>query len=469
MQVELFSGYKIYEYLVYTHYRFLQRESRWKGMEDSLDECIDDSLRTLDQMCFSSQYYFMLTIQLNGMVYIVFAHEVWLRSVYSPFSDPAFIMILLFIFTIYVLMEHLLIYLSMRLGLWKTKHENTAWHLQQEEGDDDELDIPGWDEIRGASHEAFLLNQRITSETFRNKFLNYNRAWIINQLPNLLTPRTLRRSRPYLLNQLERILNRNQGSISDDSDDDANKRFGPVVLTSSSRKIIRWWLAKAKRRLRLTQVVDPLVRKARKEQCEICLSRKQLHVEYDVDIDRMIQMYDNSYPNEEEIDLAKWKSFWSENQVYHTYCLACISLRKKKEKQGAAFRSGTAGAGGGIAVSDDEPERQEDYPDWGPVFLTTASRAILQHWYRKAQLRLAGKKGARRQKKVKVVRAISDDEDGDNLPSDWASERLFFSPATKAVAIKWMRTARARMQKRAGKGVGVEARSFQYQPPKSMM
>lgn len=83
--LELFHGWKIYDYLVsglsyhtrrlrlfyvfliltltrnvtndstfpiqvYTRYRFLQRETRWKGLEDSLDECIDESMRTLDQV-----------------------------------------------------------------------------------------------------------------------------------------------------------------------------------------------------------------------------------------------------------------------------------------------------------------------------------------------------------------------------------------------------------------------------------
>ena len=54
---ELFHGWKLYDYLVYTRYRFLQRETRWKGLEDSLDECIEEGLRTLDQMCFSSQFF----------------------------------------------------------------------------------------------------------------------------------------------------------------------------------------------------------------------------------------------------------------------------------------------------------------------------------------------------------------------------------------------------------------------------
>jgi hypothetical protein len=99
--------------------------------------------------------------------------------------------------------------------------------------------------IKGASHDTYLMNQRITSDTFRYKFLNYNRSWLISQLPQLLTPRTLRRSRPYLLNQLARVIDNRRNDISDDSEND-KKKFGPVALTASSRSIVRWWLEKAR-------------------------------------------------------------------------------------------------------------------------------------------------------------------------------------------------------------------------------
>ena len=47
MTMEVYHGWKVYEYMVYSRYRFLQRETRWKGMEDSLDECIGEDLRRL--------------------------------------------------------------------------------------------------------------------------------------------------------------------------------------------------------------------------------------------------------------------------------------------------------------------------------------------------------------------------------------------------------------------------------------
>jgi hypothetical protein len=61
--LELFHGWRLLDYLSYARYRFLQREWRWKGIEESLDECIDEGMRTLDQQCFSSQWYFMMTVQ----------------------------------------------------------------------------------------------------------------------------------------------------------------------------------------------------------------------------------------------------------------------------------------------------------------------------------------------------------------------------------------------------------------------
>eukprot|EP01006_Ploeotia_vitrea_P030746 TRINITY_DN63088_c1_g2_i1.p1 TRINITY_DN63088_c1_g2~~TRINITY_DN63088_c1_g2_i1.p1 ORF type:complete len:486 (+),score=-25.79 TRINITY_DN63088_c1_g2_i1:1-1458(+) len=449
-QNELYHGWKVYEYLVYSRYRFLQRETRWKGMEEALDECIEESLRKMDQMCFSSQYFLMLSVFAIGLIYIIFAFEVWLRANYSPFSDPGFVMLFSVIVAAYLAMEYVIMKVAIAIKLWKIKHENTAWHIQRE--DEDDLDIPDWDDVKGASHDAYLMNQRITSETFRYKFLNYNRAWLIQQLPQLLTPRTLRRSRPYLINQLARIIASRRDDISDDSDEEKDKRFGPVALTTASRNIIRWWLGKAKRRLRLKQIVDPLIRKARGAECEQCLSRRQLQVEYEIDIDTMSRMYDNTYPGDEEVDQVQWKSFWMNNQHYHTVCLSCATRRKELTKLGKMRGEGIPG--GTETFLDDAPEQ---YPDWGPVFLSAASKAIALNWYRKAQRARAGKKGMK--KRDKIVKDISDDE-GDDLPKEWSKQMAKLSASSTAIAMFWLQTARTRLLKRAGKGGGLRDSTY---------
>ena len=110
--------------------------------------------------------------------------------------------------------------------------------------DEEEVDIPDWEDIKGQNSDLYLMNKRITSETFRYKFLNYNRNWLVQQLPAILTPRTLRRSRPYLISQLSKILAQRRGDISDDSGDDDNDnnlhKYGPAVLSATSKGIIRY-------------------------------------------------------------------------------------------------------------------------------------------------------------------------------------------------------------------------------------
>jgi hypothetical protein len=438
LSAELYHGWKVYDYLVYSRYRFLQRETRWKGMEDSLDECIDEELRKLDHMCFSSQYYLMMCMSMNGVIYVVFSVEIWIRTMYSPFTDSGFATLTMFLILCYLLMEWATLQLAVYLQVWKIKHESTAWHILHQE--EDELDIPGWEDLKGASHEAYLMNQRISSETFRYKFLNYNRTWLINQLPQLLTPRTMRRSRPYLINQFARIINARRDDISDDSDGGVGAGFGPVVLTAPSRNIIRWWLGKAKRRLRLKTIVEPLIRRARGAECEQCLSRKKLQIEYEIDVDTRADMYDKSFPGDEEVDQVQWKTFWMNNQRYHTTCLNCLTKRKE-----VATRAALAGVVD-LSMYDDE---QEEYPDWGPVYLSAASKAILLNWYRKAQRSRAGKKGAK-VRRTKIAKEISDDEE--EKEAAWTKNFVQPSQATIAIAIKWVRTARARMQKKRGKG-----------------
>eukprot|EP00607_Mallomonas_marina_P006295 CAMPEP_0182440392 /NCGR_PEP_ID=MMETSP1167-20130531/87037_1 /TAXON_ID=2988 /ORGANISM="Mallomonas Sp, Strain CCMP3275" /LENGTH=181 /DNA_ID=CAMNT_0024634341 /DNA_START=2155 /DNA_END=2700 /DNA_ORIENTATION=+ len=156
-------------------------------------------------------------------------------------------------------------------------------------------------------------------------------------------------------------------------------------------------------------------------------------------------MYDAQYPDDEEVDQVTWKAFWLKNQHHHTICLACITQRKERLQRGALSKIGGLG----------EPEggaEEEEYPDWGPVFLSAASKAILLNWYRKAKIIRSGKRGM---KKQKVVKDVSDDE-GEDMPAHWAQKKVDtgFTPATTAIATRWARSARAQLQRKAGKGAG---------------
>jgi len=437
--LELTHGWKIYDYLVYTRYRFLQRETRWKGLEDSLDECIEEGMRTLDQMCFSSQYYLMITTHTAAILLMMFGIECVLRCrdsgiEWNPWGDTAMLPLLGFsLITCYFTLR-MTMWLIDKSGIYKLKHEDTAWHSTLGGPEDDEFGIPRWDEldkIKGASHEAYLMNQKITSETFRFRFLQYNRPWLVSQLPAILTPRTLRRSRPYLIAQLTKILGSVNPDVSSDSDsdDDGRPHFGPVSLNTTSRSIARLWLAQARRRKRLREVVQPLISRARRNECEKCLSRKQLQVQLLIPIEVLGDRFEKEYPSD-EFDKVAWKQFFNRNAKFQTLCLPCI--RKEQELQKAK----AARAAAGVAISDSD---DDDGPQFGPVFLSPSATAILLRWKRQASDAVR-KRGGR----TAMAAIISDDDEDDDAAVAWAKKRLNLSAASKALAIRWLRTARAR-------------------------
>ncbi|KAE9149578.1 hypothetical protein PF006_g5947 [Phytophthora fragariae] len=429
--VEIFQGWKLYDYLVYCRYRFLQREKRWKGLEPNLDECIDEGLRTLDQMCFSSQFFMMCTIHITGIVFFVVGIEIMARASYNMFGDPAMPLLLAFVLAASIFIRSLALFLAVKFEVWKIKHENTAWLAPPDE--DDEFGVPRWDElekIKGASHEAYLMNQRITSETFRNKFLNYNRTWLVNQLPSILTPRTLRRARPYLLAQFAKILDSLNPQVSDDDEDeDGRPRFGPVTLSAPSRTIIRLWLARARRILRLKTVVQPLIQQARKSECEMCLSRRQLQVEMAIPIEVLGDKFD-SQTLAEEFDAAAWKDFFAKHQKFKTLCLNCI-VHLKTTGQIGGLRGLGGGAGG---TGGDE--------GWGATPLNAASYALLQKWYRKAQDRVFGKSGKRHQQ----LDVSDDEEEAMQHRYEWTRQPVALNAASTALARKWLIAARQKLR-----------------------
>ena len=425
---ELFHGWKMYDYLVYTRYRFLQRETRWKGMEDSLDECIEEGMRTLDQMCFSSQFYMMCTIHVTGIMFAIFGLEIILRARYNIFGDPALLILgPMIIIECYVL-QRILVFVADKLGVWQIKHANTAWHATIGDDEDDDFGIPKWDELeklKGASHEQYLMNQKLTSETFRHKFLDYNRPWLVAQLPSILTPRTLRRSRPYLVAQLSKLLGSVNPDISSDTEEEGGPKYGPVSLSSASRTIVRLWLAKARRLMRLREVVQPLINRAKKDRCEVCLSQRQLQVELIRSIEELADEFEAQHPNMAEFDQVAWKQFFEQNQRYRTICLSCLGDKRQKEKEKAA----------GAYVSDEEG----DGAKFGPVFLNAASKAIVKMWHQRARAKMGT-----RPKQRRAQRAVSSDDEEDDIraEADWARKPLQLSAASKAVAQLWLQKAR---------------------------
>ncbi len=427
----MFHGWKIYDYLVYVRFRFLQREARWKGLEDTLDECIDEEMRSLDQMCFSSQYYMMMTVAVNGIVYFVLGVQMMVRQKYNCLGDPALLAMIPFFMGIFYLLSLTMLRFSLFFNLWEIKDDNTVWSKALE--DEDNFDIPDMDDLVGdGPSPMYFMDYRITNETFRYKFLNTNRPWLIEKLPELLTPRKMQRSKPFLLNQFSRALSQlDEESPSDsDGDDEHGADFGPVNLSYKSKSILRWWLGRTRRLARLRSAIQLLINKAKGTHCEQCLSGKQLQVQLGVPVMELAERFLGpiSAAGDGEPDLVAWKRFWMQNQNYTTACLKCKmadihsnnSMNRQKELPKDGYISGS-----------DDVQEQQPFVDYGPVHLTAVTEAIMHKWYRKAQKNIWGTGGQRRPQRF--------------VEREWEMRPLQISESSRALAINWLRAARYNM------------------------
>ena len=66
--LEILYGYKLYDYFTYCDYKFRHRNKKWLTFQD-LDKSIQQTWRSLDNMSFSSQYYFVITLTTWGILF----------------------------------------------------------------------------------------------------------------------------------------------------------------------------------------------------------------------------------------------------------------------------------------------------------------------------------------------------------------------------------------------------------------
>ena len=82
----------IYFIVILFIYRFKLRskkkEEKWLGESISLDHSLQIEHRSLDNLCFSWQFYFICTILIYGICLTSLSVSIMIRNEYIFFSDP---------------------------------------------------------------------------------------------------------------------------------------------------------------------------------------------------------------------------------------------------------------------------------------------------------------------------------------------------------------------------------------------
>jgi hypothetical protein len=500
---ELVHGWKVFDFVSYQRYRFSVREHRWVMDARVVDESIAPGMQMLDVLCFSEQYFFLISLYGLGGMISMFGISIFYRHNYNLFGDPVVVLILMTMFVIGDLLQHLFIYLSnikiRRLGwrgLWTTKHiEGTV--------DDDVAAKLAIGEGRQADLEQERLElQALNSERFRHRFLDRNRPWILQHLVELLTPESLNEIGPdgrpvveYIRDVYADLLSMGEGARRkgdrEDISSDEEENSGPgtewsnMPLKGTNLLIARLWLDKARKRRGFHKLIAGVIKSNEANECAVCGRTKaagavmtvQLATDGYADdsaLDRLIAGFEDHY-GPKETDANLWRAYFRANAEFITRCERCVNeLEQRKLK-----REGPPQVGGRTRAVDLSSDEEDEEVMFDPVVVVREAPEgkMLSKWLDAARRRCGGtfprpearkqmeeyaeKMRARKLKKAHDRRHArpgldsDSDDDGNAQAAKWA---VNVSAAGRALAQRWLRKAQDSMVA-AFKGKGTNLRN----------
>jgi len=273
--VEWYHRLPLHDYLDYMAHRFKTRKASWKGKEPFLNRQVAADLRSLDQLCFSAQHYFVQTLYVAGMCQVVLGIQVllWAPGGYNVFADLGTVPILLSAYALCAVLERACIAGGRALALWQIDES-----VARLEGQEDAVDLAGlfaqleaparqaeqaaaaetpghvkfhasqWRVVEQARAEEDALkhelaSDRVAAQTFRDMFLQYNRPWLQGQLHEVFTPRTLFLHRKQIIEQFQAVMDElapdvslSEGSVQRPESDSATGAGGSEGSESSEER-----------------------------------------------------------------------------------------------------------------------------------------------------------------------------------------------------------------------------------------
>jgi hypothetical protein len=384
---EIVHGWKMYEYLEFQREKFLSRRCKWSLNNHNIseDRSVAKHLWTIDLMSFSSQYYFATSVLAGSIIITLFGGTILMRTEeYNFLSDPALPILLVCVLSIVTLLKYFAFFVfSFKIGYldW----EGVWGNFEVEGSIDDGLLVPSSskDSVNHFRTDHDKTEQQddieaMNDEGFRQRFLERNRPWILKALMDILVSSEKENNLSYM--EKMKLLEYTKGAYSEltnskNPEQKKERRKGTLNGASSSRsstknsdndeedkelrrswnfeatnhaistKIMKLWLAKAKKRKVYWNAVSELTQVNDSSKCSICsktstqssISGDRLGVylcrngKYDSSaLDSLIDLFEEHEhqfsptlsPNNKEIS---WKSFFWKNAEIKTFCNLCLT------------------------------------------------------------------------------------------------------------------------------------------------
>jgi hypothetical protein len=186
---EMAYGVRVYDYMIFAKWRWKNRTTRWLFDDPRFDDSISPSVQSANHLCFSPQFYFITSYYSWGIILVMMGLTSLLRKQHNPFGDPAFFYFIGQQYLINRVLDSIITWMT-RQVLWKPKDN-----------------APTKDFTRQVSIALRHKDAQIHLYEWRSRFFEKHKAWFLQTLPLIFTPRAVQRYRPRLRFLYQQILN----------------------------------------------------------------------------------------------------------------------------------------------------------------------------------------------------------------------------------------------------------------------
>jgi hypothetical protein len=186
---EIAHGVKIYDYMMYAKYRWNNRLVRWLFDDPRFDKSVNETVQSTNHLCFCPQYYFILTYYTWGIILIILAITVLIRAEINPLEDPAFVYFVMQQFLANRVLDKVIKIVT--FIIWQPpKASKVAKKFYR-------------DVMRNLKQRE----QELHSHIWRAAFYNRHKGWILANLDQVFTPRSIQRYKHELSGTYQSVLN----------------------------------------------------------------------------------------------------------------------------------------------------------------------------------------------------------------------------------------------------------------------
>ena len=316
---------------------------------------------------FSSQYYYLKTIYVSGLLFIVIGIVTLMLNDINPFLDLATPLIILFVYITLKIVLTISSFFIYIFKIWEVEKEqknevvnknekliNNNYLIKPQSIQEDK-----WEKIKFIKEQEQMIEENIKTERLilditKKQFISQNKQWLRNDIQNIITPRTLIQNKKKIIEVLGKkysnvvktdlnvlpikLYSPDNSSNENDDENDINSdslsyknRKKKFYSKSKKIKIVKdilyIWKNRAKLNKKLMNLVRLNILEMKDNKCCICGLQNNLNAFYEGNLINVFMRYlkekKQNIDDFIEVDFKKYFKYVEKNNVI-TKCSSCL-------------------------------------------------------------------------------------------------------------------------------------------------